>query len=174
MPVWASARALPISFRRRRVPPVSTRPYLTPGQDILVRMSAWNATQYLCFGDERTRPCRDLVARIGADPPRAIIDLGCGPGNSTAVLAERWPAAGITGLDSSADMLAAARRDRPSIHWEQGDIAEWASSDSPLYDVVFSNAALQWVPEHATVFPRLLARARVLAVQVPTASNAPA
>jgi trans-aconitate 2-methyltransferase len=137
-------------------------------------MPDWNPGQYLQFADERTRPCRDLVARIAAAAPATVIDLGCGPGNSTAVLAERWPTAAITGLDSSAEMLSSARQDFPIVHWEHGNIAEWGSNKAPMYDVVFSNAALQWVPNHAAVFPRLLARARVLAVQIPTASNSPA
>jgi len=136
-------------------------------------MPDWSAPQYLRFADERTRPCRDLAARIAATP-RTVIDLGCGPGNSTAVLAERWPDASITGLDSSAAMLETARRDYPRQEWRQGDIAMWAAEDGPEYDVVFSNAALQWVDDHATAFPRLLARGRALAVQVPAASQAPA
>jgi trans-aconitate 2-methyltransferase len=136
-------------------------------------MLDWNAPQYLRFADERTRPCRDLVARIDLTAPRTIVDLGCGPGNSTAVLAERWPTAAITGLDNSPDMLSAAHRDHPGLTWVQSDIAEWALDTAPV-DVVFSNAALQWVPDHAALFPRLLARARVLAVQLPTASDAPA
>jgi trans-aconitate 2-methyltransferase len=142
--------------------------------EILVLMSDWNAAQYLRFADERTRPCRDLAAHIHVAAPSTVIDLGCGPGNSTAVLAARWPGAAITGLDSSAEMLAAARRDYPQIGWECGDIAGWAAGAGPIFDVVFSNAALQWVPDHALVFPNLLARAYVLAVQTPTASDAPA
>src|SRR6185437_16918968 len=85
-------------------------------------MPTWNADQYLKFGDERTQPCRDLVARVNLDSPRRIIDLGCGPGNSTAVVARRWPEADITGLDSSAEMIDAARRQRPARHWIVGDI----------------------------------------------------
>ena len=85
-------------------------------------MPDWNAGQYLRFAGERTRPCRDLAARVEADP-RSVIDLGCGPGNSTAVLAERWPEADLTGLDSSEDMLATARRDGPRARWQQGEIA---------------------------------------------------
>lgn len=137
-------------------------------------MPAWNAEQYLRFADERTRPCRDLAARVPVAEPHTVIDLGCGPGNSTAVLAARWPSAEITGLDSSEDMLAAACRDYPDVAWLHESIAEWAADDGPVFDVVFSNAALQWVPDHATVFPQLLWRARTLAVQIPTASDAPA
>jgi trans-aconitate 2-methyltransferase len=139
-------------------------------------MSAWSATQYLRFADERTRPCRDLVARIGIAVARRIIDLGCGPGNSTAVLAGRWPDAEVTGLDSSPEMLAAAERDHPAMHWMQGEIAAWAVAPGSTFDIVFSNAALQWVDDHATIFPALLKRVAadgVMAVQVPAISDAP-
>jgi trans-aconitate 2-methyltransferase len=136
-------------------------------------MPSWSPTQYLKFSEERTRACRDLAARIDAAAPRRIIDLGCGPGNSTEVLAERWPAAELTGLDSSADMIAKARAAHPEWTWIAGDIAEWAAGDQ-YYDLAFSNAALQWVPDHASLFPRLLACADVLAVQVPGNCDGPA
>src|SRR5579862_2116752 len=102
-------------------------------------MPTWNAGQYLRFADERTRPCRDLAAAVALDAPRRIVDLGCGPGNSTAVLAARWPGAEIIGLDSSETMIAAARREAPQRTWLLGDIASW-TSEAP-FDVVFSNAA---------------------------------
>jgi trans-aconitate 2-methyltransferase len=127
----------------------------------------WNADQYLRFADERTRPCRDLAAAVALAAPRRIVDLGCGPGNSTAVLAARWPAAEIVGLDSSDAMIAAARRDAPERTWILGDIASWTGDP---FDLVFSNAALQWVPDHARVYPRLLAQVApggALAVQMP-------
>jgi trans-aconitate 2-methyltransferase len=139
-------------------------------------MSAWSATDYLRFGDERTRPCRDLAARIGIPHPRRIIDLGCGPGNSTSVLAGRWPDADLTGLDSSREMLAAAEREHPAMRWMRGEIAEWIAERGPAFDIVFSNAALQWVDDHASVFPGLLRRVAeggVLAVQVPSVSDSP-
>src|SRR5437899_11459358 len=93
-------------------------------------MPDWNAPQYLRFADERTRPCRDLAARV-ATTPATVIDLGCGPGNSTAVLAERWPDAALTGLDSSAALLATARRDDPRQAWRQCDIAACATEAGP-------------------------------------------
>jgi len=134
----------------------------------------WNPNQYLKFADERTRPCRDLAARIAVSSVRRVIDLGCGPGNSTAVLADRWPDAEVTGLDSSADMIERARRDYPGQRWITGDISEWAAAndgaDGGLYEVVFSNAALQWVDDHASLYPRLLSRVApggALAVQIP-------
>jgi trans-aconitate 2-methyltransferase len=131
-------------------------------------MHGWDAGQYLRFTDERTRPALDLLAQIEIAAPLRVVDLGCGPGNSTAVLRERWPDAALEGLDSSQDMLAAARRDHPGIAFVAGDIAAW----SPVapYDVVFSNAALQWVANHAELLPRLVAAVKpggVLAVQMP-------
>ncbi|MBV9016496.1 MAG: trans-aconitate 2-methyltransferase [Alphaproteobacteria bacterium] len=131
-------------------------------------MHGWDAGQYLRFADERTRPALDLLARIDLGAPQRIVDLGCGPGNSTGLLRERWPAAAITGLDASAGMLAAARRDYPGIDFVLGDIATWSPTE--LYDVVFSNAALQWVSEHEHLLPKLLdavAPDGVLAVQMP-------
>jgi trans-aconitate 2-methyltransferase len=131
-------------------------------------MHEWDAGQYLRFAGERTRPAVDLVARIGLEAPRRVVDLGCGPGNSTAILRARWPEAEVTGIDTSSDMLAQARRDHAGIAFEQGNIAEW---QPPLpYDLVFSNAAVQWVGDHERLIPRLLAAVAPggnLAVQMP-------
>jgi len=132
-------------------------------------MPTWNPHQYLKFAEERSRPCRDLAARVEVEAPRSIIDLGCGPGNSAEVLAARWPQAAITGLDSSAAMIDAARATSPHYEWRIGDISAWAAGDQ-RFDIVFSNAALQWVGDHAEVFPQLLshvAEGGALAVQVP-------
>ena len=135
----------------------------------------WNATQYLKFNEVRTRPCRDLVNRIELDAVRRAIDLGCGPGNSAKVIADRWPQADITGLDSSPEMIATARKEQPQRHWLQADIPEWAATESDRFDIVFSNAALQWVPDHAVLFPKLLERASgALAIQMPGNIDAPA
>jgi trans-aconitate 2-methyltransferase len=130
----------------------------------------WNPDQYLKFADERTQPCRDLAARIGVSTVRRAIDLGCGPGNSTAVLRDRWPDAELTGLDSSAEMIARARSAHPRDRWIAGDISDWAAANDGPFDVVFSNAALQWVEDHASLYPRLLSRVApggALAVQIP-------
>lgn len=140
-------------------------------------MPKWNPTQYLQFAEQRSRPCRDLADRVRIESPRSIIDLGCGPGNSTAVLAERWPEAAITGLDSSAEMIAAARENGPEHQWVTGDIAAWAREATESFDVVFSNAALQWVRAHEEIFPRLFERVRpggALAVQLPAIWDSPA
>jgi trans-aconitate 2-methyltransferase len=140
-------------------------------------MPTWDAGQYLQFTDQRTRPCRELAARIPSDSPRRIIDLGCGPGNSTAVLADRWPNAQVIGLDNSPEMIAAARRDQPNGHWQLGDIQSWADQNGESFDIVFSNAALQWVDDHTSLFPKLLNRVApggVLAIQMPGNFDAPA
>jgi trans-aconitate 2-methyltransferase len=132
-------------------------------------MPTWNPHQYLKFAEERSRPCRDLAARVEVAAPRSIIDLGCGPGNSAEVLAARWPQAAITGLDSSAAMIDAARAASPCYEWRIRDISEWAAGEQ-RFDLVFSNAALQWVGDHAELFPQLLSRVAeggALAVQVP-------
>jgi trans-aconitate 2-methyltransferase len=140
-------------------------------------MPSWNADQYLRFAAERTRPSHDLVQAIAVEHPLRVVDLGCGPGNSTRVLIERWPDATVSGIDSAAAMIEAARREDPARNWKVGDIAAWAAEDGPEFDVVYSNAALQWVPDHATVYPRLLRRVApggALAIQVPMNLDAPA
>ena len=141
-------------------------------------MPTWNADQYLKFEDERTQPCRDLVARISLPHVWKAIELGCGPGNSTKVLAERWSDAQITGLDDSPSMIEEARREQPQHHWIVEDITHWAEKpSSETFDLVFSNAALQWVPDHASLFPKLFARVATggaFAVQIPCNLNAPA
>jgi len=138
-------------------------------------MPTWNADQYLKFAEERTRPCRDLVAAISERSVRCIIDLGCGPGNSTTVLADRWPDAEIIGLDNSTAMIQAARSEQPNRTWIVRHIAEWAGEAKQQFDVVFSNAALHWVDDHARIFPQLVERVApggVLAIQIPADFNA--
>src|SRR5881628_3093542 len=121
-------------------------------------MPTWNPSQYLKFAAERTRPCRDLAARISVPHVRRIIDLGSGPGNSTEVLASFWPDAELTALDGSEQMVQNGRQNYPGFHWMSGDITGWASSSGDSFDVVFSNAALHWVPNHSVVVPQLLNR----------------
>jgi len=135
---------------------------------------SWNPERYLAFGDERTRPGADLLARVPLATPARVADLGCGPGNSTALLAQRWPEAEVLGIDSSVALLAQAAASATTAAWLKSDIAAW-EPDAP-FDLLFSNAALHWLPDHASLLPRLLAHLRpggVLAVQVPRNSAAP-
>jgi trans-aconitate 2-methyltransferase len=138
-------------------------------------MPSWNPEQYLKFSDERTQPCRDLVARISLSEPRLVVDLGCGPGNSTAVLAAKWPNAYIIGVDNSAEMIRAARAKFPNLSWQESDLTAWDSGEPA--DLLFSNAALQWAPDHQRVIPRLFSQTAAggaLAWQVPANLDAPA
>jgi trans-aconitate 2-methyltransferase len=110
----------------------------------------WDPVQYGRYADERGRPFHDLVGRVGATEPRRVVDLGCGPGTLTAMLAERWPSALVEGVDSSAEMIAAtAAHASERLQFRLGDIAQWAPPAD--CDVIISNAALQWVPEHRTL-----------------------
>lgn len=131
-------------------------------------MPTWDDQQYLKFADERTRAARDLLARVPLDAAQHIVDLGCGPGNSTALLAERWPQARIVGVDSSAEMLRTARRDLPQLEWVEADLRTWRPQ-APV-DLLFANAVMQWLPDHARLLPALLQQVRpggVLAIQMP-------
>jgi trans-aconitate 2-methyltransferase len=131
-------------------------------------MATWDPQVYTAFAAPRLRPALDLLARVGATRPTEVADLGCGTGNVTRVLAGRWPDAHVTGVDSSPEMLAAAAAESGGIDWVQGDMGEWAPA-RPL-DVLFSNAALHWLGNHDTLFPRLmglLVRGGWLAVQMP-------
>ena len=121
---------------------------------------------YLAFADHRGRPFFDLVNRIAADAPRRVVDLGCGPGNLTATLQRRWPDAVVQGWDSSAEMVAAA--EERGLEVQLGEISEW--EPAPDTDVVISNAALQWVPDHRallTRWARQLPSGAWIAFQVP-------
>ncbi|MDQ0259923.1 trans-aconitate 2-methyltransferase [Sinomonas atrocyanea] len=137
----------------------------------------WDPALYTAFGDHRSRPFYDLTGRIAAEAPRRVVDLGCGPGELTATLAERWPDALVEGLDSSQEMLDAARsrfagHDR--LSFRQGDILHWEPEDD--VDVVVSNAALHWVPGHQGLMGRWLEQlgpGAWLAVQVPGNFTAP-
>jgi trans-aconitate 2-methyltransferase len=134
----------------------------------------WNPDQYLRFAEPRLRPALDLIARIPVETPRHIADLGCGTGNITLLLAQRWPAAEVTGVDASANMLAKAVAQPAAIRWEQANLADWRPR-APV-DLIFSNAALHWLPEHAALFLELLQALTpggVLAVQMPRNFSAP-
>jgi trans-aconitate 2-methyltransferase len=146
----------------------------------------WDATQYLRFGGERSRPYFDLLARVGAELPSYVVDMGCGPGNLTAVLAERWPNAVVHGVDSSPEMIEAARKlipaepeaalgpHAPGLSFEKDDIRHWEPQSLP--DVIISNAVLQWVPGHRELLIRWadrLADDGWLAFQVPANFDQP-
>jgi trans-aconitate 2-methyltransferase len=131
-------------------------------------MTNWDDQQYLKFADERTRPAHELLARVPLSSAARVVDLGSGPGNSTALLHERWPQARITGVESSAEMLRRAKTDWPDIEWIHSDLRQW-KPDAPV-DVLFANAVLQWLPNHPALFPALLEHVReggALAVQMP-------
>jgi trans-aconitate 2-methyltransferase len=137
-------------------------------------MPSWDPNQYLKFADHRLRPALDLLARIDAERPRVIHDLGCGPGNITNLLAERWPAARVIGVDSSKEMLAKARHAAPAIEFVEADIRDWRPTAPP--DIIFSNATLQWLPNHETLFPglmRFLVPGGSLAIQMPHNHDSP-
>ena len=134
----------------------------------------WNPATYLAFADERTRPAAELLARVPDAAPARVVDLGCGPGNSTALLRTRWLDAKIEGLDSSANMLAQAKKSGIAADWTLADLATWTAS-AP-YDVIFSNATFQWLGDHAALLPRLLsyvAPGGTFAFQVPHNMDAP-
>jgi trans-aconitate 2-methyltransferase len=132
---------------------------------------SWNPEQYLKYSNERLRPALDLLARIDAAAPKVVLDLGCGAGNVTAFLAQRWPDARVVGIDSSKEMLAKARASTagdPRREWIDADLETYAPD--ALADVVYSNAALHWQPDHPRLFPRIfdwVAPGGVLAVQMP-------
>jgi trans-aconitate 2-methyltransferase len=128
----------------------------------------WNADLYRQFEQERTRPAQDLLAHVMIDDPQQVVDLGCGPGNSTELLVRRFPTATIIGMDSSDDMLASAAKRLPQCQFIKADIATWQAEPQP--DLLYANASLQWVPDHQWLFPRLLADLTpggVLAIQMP-------
>ena len=131
----------------------------------------WDPGQYLRYAGERARPFFDLLARVGATDPGYVSDLGCGPGNLTAALADRWPAAQVVGVDNSAEMIGVAQaeaRGRGTLSFTLGDMRDWRP-DRPV-DVLVSNAALQWVPDHLEVvrrWPTLLSPGGWLAFQLP-------
>jgi trans-aconitate 2-methyltransferase len=134
----------------------------------------WNPDTYLQFAGPRTRPAAELLARVESQKPARVIDLGCGPGNSTALLAARWPGARLEGLDSSEAMLAEARASGVVADWVLADLASWQPDAG--YDVIYSNATLQWLPDHDRLLPRLMSfvsQSGVLAFQVPMSLEAP-
>jgi trans-aconitate 2-methyltransferase len=136
---------------------------------------SWSAKQYVAFEDERTRPVRDLLNALPPIDARSVIDLGCGPGNSTEVLAQRYPQARTAGIDSSPDMIEAARARLPHIQFAVQDLQAW--EDVGPFDVILANAVFQWVPDHEVLLPSLVRKLRpggALAVQMPDNLQDPA
>jgi trans-aconitate 2-methyltransferase len=129
---------------------------------------AWDPAQYLKFAGPRLRPALDLLQRIDRETPASVYDIGAGAGNVTRLIAARWPAARIVGVDSSAEMLAKAAAENPRIEWQEADLATWRP-DRPA-EIIYSNAALHWLDGHNRLFRGLfaaLAPKGVLAVQIP-------
>ena len=136
-------------------------------------MKNWNPVDYLAFGDERTRAASDLVNRIDLADPGVIVDLGCGPGNSTQVLRRRWPRSRVQGVDQSIEMIESARRQYPGQDWTVADISNWRPAE-PTH-LLYANAALQWLPNHEALMPRLftfIAPNGALAFQIPSSTFA--
>jgi trans-aconitate 2-methyltransferase len=142
-----------------------------------IAAASWDPAQYLRFSDERLRPALDLLTQVPLRAPGRVVDLGCGAGNVTAILRQRFPAADVLGVDGSAAMLSKARDAAPDCRFEQGDFATWGpAAGEAAPDLIYSNAALHWVGGHETLFPRLaglLASGGVLAVQMPAMHDAP-
>ena len=131
-------------------------------------MDEWDPKQYLKFRNERTRPSIDLVSRIGIENPESIIDIGCGPGNSTRILRSKWPNSKIVGVDNSAEMISRAKKDFPGGRWILTDASRL--EENRAYNIIFSNAALQWIPNHKQLMQKLMKLVKpegVLAVQLP-------
>jgi trans-aconitate 2-methyltransferase len=135
---------------------------------------SWDPKNYMRFANERTRPAAELLARVTNDDPEFVADLGCGPGNSTSLLASRWPKADVEGIESSPEMIAEAKASGVRARWTLADVAQWQPQQR--YDVIFSNATLQWLDDHAHLLPRLMGYVRdggALAVQMPRNFDAP-
>jgi trans-aconitate 2-methyltransferase len=135
---------------------------------------SWDPALYLRFADQRLRPALDLLARIDLESAHRVVDLGCGAGNVTVYLKRRWPGALITGVDNSPAMLEKARATDATINWEQGELSTWKPAAAPT--LLYSNAALHWVDDHARLFPRLagaVAPGGAMAVQMPRQNEAP-
>lgn len=135
---------------------------------------SWNPSQYLKFEQPRLRPALELLARVSIEAPRVVYDLGCGAGQLSRLMAERWREAQVVGVDSSAAMLKQAGDALPNLRWQQQDLARWRA-ETPA-DLIYSNAALHWLGDHAALFAHLmqqLAPGGVLAVQMPRNFAAP-
>ena len=134
-------------------------------------MPNWNPSHYLAYAEERTRAAIDLAVRVKLDAPKIIVDLGCGPGNSTQVLHQRWSTSEILGIDNSSEMIATARKSYPNQSWQLANVSTW-SPTQPV-DLAYSNAVLQWIPDHRSLINRLfanVAHSGALAFQIPSST----
>lgn len=134
----------------------------------------WDANQYLRFSDHRLRPALELLERIPLNSPKVIYDLGCGTGNVTCLITERWPAAAVIGIDNSREMLAKAAGEPARVKWIEADVRDWKPGEPA--DLIYSNATLHWVENHRELFPRLAGFLRpggCLAVQMPLSWELP-
>ena len=146
-------------------------PQMDQGQ---IAGTRWDPDLYRRFSDHRLRPALELLDRVPLASPRVVYDLGCGAGELTRIIAERWPAATVYGLDNSQEMLQKAAAESGRVRWTEADIRDWRPDDPP--DLIYSNATLQWIAGHAELFPRLvgfLQPGGCLAVQVPLSWGAP-
>lgn len=134
----------------------------------------WDPTQYRKFSDHRLRPALELLARVPLESPDAVYDLGCGSGQITRLMADRWPAAWVCGVDHSVEMIGQASREPGRVEWLEAEIDEWRPERTP--DLIYANASLHWLEDHARLFPRLagyLSSGGCLAVQMPLSWDAP-
>ena len=135
---------------------------------------AWNPQQYLKFSGHRLRPALDLLMRIPDFEVRSVADLGAGAGNVTKLIKERWPDAVVVGVEGSLEMVAAGKKAAPEVEWLHQDLGSWRPAHK--YDLIYSNAALHWLPDHARLFPSLMEKIEpggILAVQMPRNFGAP-
>jgi trans-aconitate 2-methyltransferase len=139
-----------------------------------VRGTRWDPKQYLKFSDHRLRPALELLGRVPIEAPAVIHDLGCGSGEVTRVISERWPSASVYGIDNSKEMLEKAAAQPDTVRWIEADVRDWSPNAAP--DLIYSNATLHWIDDHRTLFPRLLGFLKpggCLAVQMPLSWDAP-
>lgn len=143
---------------------------------MVIKMSDWNSTQYLKFKKERTQPSLDLISRLTSLDPKRVLDIGCGPGNSTFALKSRFPNADITGVDYSDDMLKKAKADHPDISFQKCNAPDGLYELDGKFDLIFSNACFQWIPRQYELFDAVFEKLKdggTLAVQIPIVQTAP-
>lgn len=139
-------------------------------------MSDWNSKQYIKFKNQRTQPSLDLINRLNTLAPKRVLDIGCGPGNSTAALLNSFPNSEIIGIDSSHDMLNQAKKTYPSIKFEHCKVPDGLEDIDGRFDLIFSNACIHWIPDHRNLISKLLDKLAdngVIAVQIPLIQEAP-